>query len=196
MGLIVHSSPTQESLMAPEVAVVLEGYTYFECPRWHENRIWVSDFYTYQVISACEDGTDIRVEAEGSRAAVRAGVASGRQITGRLHAGPEDSAARIRWRVGGARRLVRVRQCQRQRHAGRRTGTSVRGQLRVRSDEPGPGRDGRSPPRRPGRIGARRRARSPLPQRNGSDVDRRSARGRNAGKSNQCVCRPGRRLSG
>ncbi|MEA1794633.1 SMP-30/gluconolactonase/LRE family protein [Rhodococcus qingshengii] len=50
--------------MAPEVAVVLEGYTYFECPRWHENRIWVSDFYTYQVISACEDGTDIRVEAE------------------------------------------------------------------------------------------------------------------------------------
>ncbi|MDJ0111273.1 gluconolactonase, partial [Rhodococcus erythropolis] len=50
--------------MAPEVAVVLEGYTYFECPRWHEDRIWVSDFYTYQVISAREDGTDVRVEAE------------------------------------------------------------------------------------------------------------------------------------
>ncbi|MCJ0907443.1 SMP-30/gluconolactonase/LRE family protein [Rhodococcus sp. ARC_M6] len=50
--------------MAPEIKVVLEGYTYFECPRWHENRIWVSDFYSYQVVSASEDGTDVRVEAK------------------------------------------------------------------------------------------------------------------------------------
>ncbi|MDI9918591.1 SMP-30/gluconolactonase/LRE family protein [Rhodococcus sp. IEGM 1379] len=50
--------------MAPEIKVVLEGYKYFECPRWHDGRIWVSDFYTHQVVSAREDGTDVRVEAE------------------------------------------------------------------------------------------------------------------------------------
>ena len=196
MGLIVHSSPTQESLMAPEVAVVLEGYTYFECPRWHENRIWVSDFYTYQVISACEDGTDIRVEAEvpGQPSGLgwlpdgRLLVVSMRdqKILRRESDGELVVHADLSGYVSANVNDMLVDG----------TGTSVRGQLRVRSDEPGPGRDGRSPPRRPGRIGARRRARSPLPQRNGSDVDRRSARGRNAGKSNQCVCRPGRRLSG
>ncbi|MGB3771510.1 MAG: SMP-30/gluconolactonase/LRE family protein [Rhodococcus sp. (in: high G+C Gram-positive bacteria)] len=50
--------------MKAETTVVLEGYTYFECPRWHDGRIWVSDFYSYQVLSANEDGSDVRVEAE------------------------------------------------------------------------------------------------------------------------------------
>src|SRR4051812_49357628 len=50
--------------MARETTVVLDGYTYFECPRWHDDRIWVSDFYSHQVVSAREDGTDVRVEAE------------------------------------------------------------------------------------------------------------------------------------
>lgn len=50
--------------MKPDVTVVLEGYTYFECPRWHDGRIWVSDFYSYRVLSASADGSDVRVEAE------------------------------------------------------------------------------------------------------------------------------------
>jgi sugar lactone lactonase YvrE len=50
--------------MTPEVTTVLENYTYFECPRWHDGRIWVSDFYSYKVISANADGSDVRVEAE------------------------------------------------------------------------------------------------------------------------------------
>jgi sugar lactone lactonase YvrE len=50
--------------MGRDLAPVLEGYSYLECPRWHEDRIWVSDFYTYQVSSAREDGSDVRVEAE------------------------------------------------------------------------------------------------------------------------------------
>ena len=50
--------------MKAEPKIVLEGYTYFECPRWHDGRIWVSDFYTGQVLSATEDGDDVRVEAE------------------------------------------------------------------------------------------------------------------------------------
>src|SRR5919206_4692651 len=47
-----------------ELSTVLEGLSYLECPRWHEDRIWVSDFYTHQVLSAQEDGSDLRLEAE------------------------------------------------------------------------------------------------------------------------------------
>ncbi len=38
--------------------------TYLECPRWHDGRIWFVDFYTHRVLSATEDGGDLRVEAE------------------------------------------------------------------------------------------------------------------------------------
>lgn len=50
--------------MKPDFSVVLEGYTYFECPRWHDSRIWVSDFYSGRVLSANADGSDATVEAE------------------------------------------------------------------------------------------------------------------------------------
>lgn len=44
--------------------VVLEKYSFLEAPRWRDGRIWVSDFYTHRVLSAREDGSDVRVEAE------------------------------------------------------------------------------------------------------------------------------------
>ena len=47
-----------------EITTVLSDQAYLECPRWHEGRIWVSDFYTHEVLSAREDGSDVRVEAE------------------------------------------------------------------------------------------------------------------------------------
>jgi len=47
-----------------EFAVVLTDMCYLECPRWHDDRIWVSDFYRHEVLSAREDGSDLRVEAE------------------------------------------------------------------------------------------------------------------------------------
>ncbi len=50
--------------MAREISTVLSGMSYLECPRWHEGRIWVADFYTFKVVSAAEDGSDLRVEAE------------------------------------------------------------------------------------------------------------------------------------
>ncbi|MEV5301634.1 SMP-30/gluconolactonase/LRE family protein [Amycolatopsis methanolica] len=43
---------------------VLTGFSYLECPRWHEDRIWFADFYTHLVQSSLEDGSDLRVEAE------------------------------------------------------------------------------------------------------------------------------------
>jgi sugar lactone lactonase YvrE len=35
---------------------VLDGWSYLECPRWHDGRIYVSDFYTGQVLAAGVDG--------------------------------------------------------------------------------------------------------------------------------------------
>jgi sugar lactone lactonase YvrE len=47
-----------------QISTILSGRAYLECPRWHDNRIWVVDFYTHEVLSAAEDGSDLRVEAE------------------------------------------------------------------------------------------------------------------------------------
>jgi sugar lactone lactonase YvrE len=50
--------------MTREISTVLSGMSYLECPRWHDGRIWAADFYTHRVLSAEEDGSDLRVEAE------------------------------------------------------------------------------------------------------------------------------------
>ncbi|MER7546157.1 SMP-30/gluconolactonase/LRE family protein [Actinomadura sp.] len=42
---------------------VISGFRFLEAPRWRDGRIWVSDFYTHQVVSAREDGADLQVEA-------------------------------------------------------------------------------------------------------------------------------------
>jgi sugar lactone lactonase YvrE len=42
----------------------LTDFSFLECPRWHEGRIWFVDFYTYRVLSATADGGDLRTEAE------------------------------------------------------------------------------------------------------------------------------------
>ena len=50
--------------MSREIVTVVSDLSYAECPRWHDDRIWFVDFYTYRVLSAAEDGSDLRVEAE------------------------------------------------------------------------------------------------------------------------------------
>lgn len=42
---------------------VADGFSYLEGPRWHDGRLWLSDFYTHQVVSVDGDGGDLRVEA-------------------------------------------------------------------------------------------------------------------------------------
>jgi sugar lactone lactonase YvrE len=49
--------------MTRELATILTERAYLECPRWHDGRLWVVDFYTYEVLSLAEDGSDLRVEA-------------------------------------------------------------------------------------------------------------------------------------
>ena len=50
--------------MTREVTTVLSDRCFLECPRWHDGRLWVVDFYTHEVLSLAEDGSDLRVEAE------------------------------------------------------------------------------------------------------------------------------------
>lgn len=45
------------------VTTLLEGRSFLEAPRWHDDRLWLSDFYTHEVLSLREDGSDLRVEA-------------------------------------------------------------------------------------------------------------------------------------
>jgi sugar lactone lactonase YvrE len=50
--------------MSREIVTVVSDLSYGECPRWHDDRIWFVDFYTYRVLSAEADGSDLHVEAE------------------------------------------------------------------------------------------------------------------------------------
>ena len=47
-----------------QTTAVASGFKFLEAPRWHEDRIWFSDFYGLQVFSAREDGSDLRTEAD------------------------------------------------------------------------------------------------------------------------------------
>jgi sugar lactone lactonase YvrE len=46
------------------LTTIVTGMSFVECPRWHDGRIWFSDFYTNRVLSAAEDGSDLRTELE------------------------------------------------------------------------------------------------------------------------------------
>jgi len=39
-----------------DVRTVLDGMSYLECPRWHDGRLYVSDFYTQRVLAVDLDG--------------------------------------------------------------------------------------------------------------------------------------------
>lgn len=46
-----------------DIDVVLDGYSYLECPRWHDGRLWVSDFYTQTVVATDgRGGTEVVAE--------------------------------------------------------------------------------------------------------------------------------------
>jgi sugar lactone lactonase YvrE len=50
--------------MTAAVTTVLAGFHFLEAPRWHDDRLWFSDFYGHRVYSAQADGADLRIEAE------------------------------------------------------------------------------------------------------------------------------------
>lgn len=40
----------------PRFSELIAGYSFFEGPRWHADRLWLSDFYTHRVIAVGLDG--------------------------------------------------------------------------------------------------------------------------------------------
>ena len=38
------------------LATLLDGLTFTEGPRWHDGRLWVSDFYTQRVLAVTPEG--------------------------------------------------------------------------------------------------------------------------------------------
>jgi sugar lactone lactonase YvrE len=42
-------------------AMLLQGGSFFEGPRWHEGRWWVSDFYRHAVFTVTPQGTEQHV---------------------------------------------------------------------------------------------------------------------------------------
>src|SRR5829696_4427310 len=58
--------------------VLLEGGAFFEGPRWHERRWWVSDFYRHVVVTVDGDGREETVvEVEGQPSVLRWTAAGG-----------------------------------------------------------------------------------------------------------------------
>lgn len=49
--------------MATTLTPLAEGFSFLECPRWHDGRLWLSDFYAYRVLSLTGPD-DVRTEAE------------------------------------------------------------------------------------------------------------------------------------
>ena len=47
----------------PQINTVVTDHCFTEGPRWHEGRLWFSDFYLGRVSSVRSDGSDFRVEA-------------------------------------------------------------------------------------------------------------------------------------
>lgn len=50
--------------MTREISTVVTDLTFAECPRRHDGRLYLVDFYTHRVLSVADDGSDQRVEAE------------------------------------------------------------------------------------------------------------------------------------
>jgi sugar lactone lactonase YvrE len=49
--------------MTDRMTTVADGFHFLEAPRWRDERLWFSDFYSYKVRSMREDGSDLREEA-------------------------------------------------------------------------------------------------------------------------------------
>jgi sugar lactone lactonase YvrE len=41
----------------PEFTTLIGGLSFTECPRWHDGRLYLSDFYTHRVLAVSMDGT-------------------------------------------------------------------------------------------------------------------------------------------
>jgi sugar lactone lactonase YvrE len=60
---------TEHQSSNQDMTVVLDGFSFLECPRWRDGRLWVSDFYTNQVVATDGRGnTEVMAEVPGQPA--------------------------------------------------------------------------------------------------------------------------------
>jgi len=50
-----------KGIAMPEFTTLTSGLSFTECPRWHNGRLYVSDFYTHRVLAIAMDGTIVTV---------------------------------------------------------------------------------------------------------------------------------------
>ena len=120
--------------MSRELRTVVEDLHFSECPRWHDDRLFFSDFYLQQVLSVAYDGSDLRVEAEvpGQPSGL------GWLPDGRLLVVSQHDTRLLRREPDGTlvthADLARPRHRRPQRHGRRRAGPGLARQLRLRPD--------------------------------------------------------------
>ena len=108
-----------------------DGGSFFEGPRWHDGRWWVSDFYRHTVSAIDPDGATEEVMTVEGQPSGLGWLPDGSMLVVSMTrpAGAAAGARRQRRRLRRHRRALRRA---RQRHGGRRRRPRLRGQLRLR----------------------------------------------------------------
>ena len=162
--------------------LLLDGLHFGEGPRWHDGRLYLSDFYDHAVKAVTMDG-EVTTVVEVPDPAVRARLAARRPDARRLDGRPQGPAARA-GRPGRARRPLGHRHVPLQRHGRRRARPRLRRELRLRPRRlrgraRSAGRAGRAGsaagdprPGRPRRQRARGGRRPAVPERRGDHARR------------------------
>ena len=138
---------TSETLTAEPF---VSGLFFGECPRWHDGRLWYSDFFDHAVFSVSPDG-ERRVEVDFDGEPAGLGWLPDGRLLFNSRLDRDHHAPRGGRHARRARRPEALRHLARQRHGGGLERPGLLGQLRFR-------------PRRPLRRHGRRAAPSPRPR--------------------------------
>ena len=133
--------------MGRELSVVVEGMTFLESPRWHDGRLWFSDFYTQRVMAVTPGGDPEEILSVPNQPSGLGWLPDGRMLVvsmkDRRLLRRESSVSSWSTPTFGHRHRAR------QRHGRQRLRHGLRRQLRLRPDVGGGAPDGR---RWPGSI--------------------------------------------
>jgi sugar lactone lactonase YvrE len=111
-----------------KLSTVVGGYTFLEGPRWHDGRLWPSDFYTHQVFTVTPEGKTEKIVTVPAQPSGLGWLPDGRLLAVSM----KDRKLMREWRARRARRPLDHVGRTRQRHGRRRAGARLRRQLRVR----------------------------------------------------------------